>query len=226
MKKPSLLLLLTLLISSLAMAQTGSSLKPSFGVRGGLSSASMKGEAVNNLQDLLEYADGNITTHSRTGYFAGAYVNLPLTEGLSVEPGVYYTQKGYEMRGKFNIKGMDFLGINGKAQLTSQYIDMPLLLKGSIGGFEIFGGPQLSYLAKANLRTTAGALGFNMLDKTMDATEQFNRWDAGLTGGIGYQFPYGINVRASYDYGMSKADANKRLESYNRSFKVGVGLSF
>ena len=60
----------------------------------------------------------------------------------------------------------------------------------------------------------------------MDATEQFNRWDAGLTGGIGYQFPYGINVRASYDYGMSKADANKRLESYNRSFKVGVGLSF
>jgi hypothetical protein len=45
----------------------------------------------------------------------------------------------------------------------------------------------------------------------MDATAQFNKWDLGLTGGVGYQFTSGLNIMASYDYGLSKLDANKIL---------------
>ena len=60
----------------------------------------------------------------------------------------------------------------------------------------------------------------------MDATEQFNRWDAGITGGIGYQFANGLNITAAYDHGLSKADKNQNMEAYNRSFKVGLGISF
>jgi len=52
-------------------------------------------------------------------------------------------------------------------------------------------------------------LGINLLNNKIDATNQFNRWDAALTGGIGYQFSNGINLTASYDYGLSKLDANK-----------------
>jgi len=69
-------------------------------------------------------------------------------------------------------------------------------------------------------------LGFNVLNRKMDVTDQFNRWDAGITGGIGYQFANGLNITAAYDHGLSKVDANKSLSSYNRSFKVGVGFSF
>jgi hypothetical protein len=71
-----------------------------------------------------------------------------------------------------------------------------------------------------------GVLGFNVLDRKMDATEQLNRWDASVTGGVGYQFGNGFNVMAAYDHGLSKADANKNFDSYNNSFKIGVGINF
>ena len=220
--RKKILLFCSLAFSTIIFAQTS----PSFGVRAGLSSAKMSGEAANNLNDLLDFTNGGITTNSHTGFFGGGYVNIPLTGQLSVEPALYYTQKGYELRGELNVKGLDFLGANAKAKLTSSYIDLPILLKGNFSGFQIFAGPQISYLTKADLRTTAGLLGFNLLNKTMDATEQFNRWDAGITGGVGYQFANGLNITAAYDHGLSKADKNQNMEAYNRSFKVGLGISF
>jgi hypothetical protein len=220
--RKKILLFCSLAFSTIIFAQTS----PSFGVRAGLSSAKMSGDAANNLNDLLDFTNGGVTTNSHTGFFGGGYVNIPLTGQLSVEPALYYTQKGYELRGELNVKGLDFLGANAKAKLTSNYIDLPILLKGNFSGFQVFAGPQISYLTKADLRTTAGLLGFNLLNKTMDGTEQFNRWDAGITGGVGYQFANGLNITAAYDHGLSKADKNQNMEAYNRSFKVGLGISF
>ncbi len=220
--KKQFLLLATIAISTLAMAQS----KTSFGIRGGLSSADMKGEAVDNLQNLLDVTDGMVSTRSIAGLFGGVYASIPLSEKLSIEPGLYYTQKGYEIKGSLDLKGIEFLGANAKAQLKSHYIDLPVLVKANFNGLQLFAGPQVSYLSKADLKTTAGILGFNLLNKTLDATDQFNRWDASITGGVGYQFKNGFNVTAAYDHGLSKVDANKNLDSYNRSFKVGVGFSF
>jgi hypothetical protein len=220
--KKQILLFASIAISTLAMAQA----KPSFGLRGGITSSTMKGDAVNSLNSLIDYTNGKVTTHPHTGFYGGAYASIPLGNTVSIEPGVYYAQKGYEMKGELNVKNMEFLGINGKAELQSHYIDMPLLLKVDIGGLQVFAGPQVSYLAQADLRTTAGVLGFNVFNRKMDATEQFNRWDAGITGGLGYQFANGLNIRASYDHGLSKVDANQNFDSYNRSFKVGLGFGF
>ncbi len=220
--KKQILLLTVVVLSLTSMAQT----KTSFGIRGGLTSSGMRGEAINNLQNLLDFTDGAITPGNRTSFFGGGNVTISLNDNISIEPALYYTQKGYELKGELNIKGAEFIGANAKAQLTSHYIDLPVTLKANLGGFKIFAGPQISYLVKADLRTTAGVLGFNVLDRKMDATEQLNRWDAGITGGIGYQFKNGFNVMAAYDHGLSKADANKNFDSYNNSFKIGVGINF
>lgn len=220
--KKQILLLASLAISAISFAQS----KPSFGIRAGASSSSLKGDAVNSLQNLLDYTGGAVTTSNHTGFFAGANASIPVSELVSVEPGIYYTQKGYNMKGELNLKGVEFLNANAQAKLTSHYVDIPVLLKLNFNGLQLFAGPQVSYLAKADLRTTAGALGFNVFDKTMDATNQFNRWDAGVTGGIGYQFANGFNISAAYDHGLSKVDANQNFDSYNRSFKVGMGFSF
>ena len=67
--------------------------------------------------------------------------------------------------------------------------------------------------------------GINLLNKTMDATSQFNRWDAAVTGGIGYQFSNGINLTASYDYGLLKTDANKNINAYNHAIKLSIGVN-
>jgi hypothetical protein len=220
MKK--MLLLLFIVITSTGFAQVTAS----FGVRAGFSSAGMRGDAVNSLGNLLDFTNGMVTTNNRSGYFAGVYTSLPLGNIIAVEPGIYYSQKGYELNGALNVKGLEFLGANAKAQLQSSYIDVPVLLKANMGGFHVFAGPQVSYLTGANLKVTAGLLGFNLLNKTMDASNQFNRWDMGLLAGVGYQFANGLNITAAYDHGMQKTDAGKDLDAYNRSFKIGIGYIF
>ncbi len=221
MKKKILLILFTG-ASLLGYSQK----KTSFGIKAGMLSTEMNGDAINSLKGLLDYSDGMISTSGRTGFFAGVNANIPLSNNMSVEPGIYYAQKGYTLNGALNIKGLEFLGVNAKAALQSQYIDIPVLLKFNFDGLQLFAGPQVSYLTKANLQTTAGLLGVNLLNKTLDATSQFSRWDAGLTGGVGYKFNNGLNISAAYDYGLMKLDANNSIDSYNRGFKLGLGFNF
>jgi hypothetical protein len=199
---------------------------PSFGIRGGTSIATLKGDATSSLNSVLDYTNGAVSEAYRTGFYGGTYVNIPLGHGISVEPALYYAQKGYELKGELGIKGAEFIGANAKARLTTHYIDLPVVLKADLGGLQLFAGPQVSYLASAGLRTTAGVLGFNLLNKKMDATQQFNRWDAGITGGVGYQFANGVNISAAYDHGLSRVDAGQNMNAYNRSVKVGLGFTF
>jgi predicted porin len=220
--KKQFLLIISISISALSFAQSNIL----FGARVGVSSAGIRGNAVNSLKSLLTSTNGMIATRNITGFFAGTYATIPVSNGIAIEPAVNYSQKGYEPRGALNVKGMDLAGANVKAQLQSQYIDMPILLKVNAGGLQLFAGPQLSYLLRADLRTSAGVLGINLLNRKIDATSQFNRWDAAVTGGIGYQFSKGISLMASYDYGLSKLDANKAVDSYNDVVKVGVGIQF
>jgi hypothetical protein len=220
--KKKILLIAAVFTSALAMAQNSST----FTVRAGVTNSDMRGDANSSLEELVGFTNGMITTSGRTGFFAGASANIPLNNLFSVEPGLYYSQKGFQLKGDLDIKAIDFLGVNAKAALNSSYIDVPLILKANTGGLEIFAGPQVSYLTKAELRTTAGALGFNVVDGRVDATDQFSRWDAGFTAGLGYQFGNGFNIRAAYDHGLTKADANRNLDTYNRAIKLGLGFRF
>ncbi len=220
--KNKILLFSFLFISAAASAQTDIS----FGVKAGLSSANMRGDAVDNLSSVLDFTNGMITTKSRTGFYGGVFVDVPLGNDLSLEPGIYYTQKGYELRGDLNIKNLGFLGANATSQLQADYIDIPLLLKLKAGSFYVQLGPQFSYLTKANLKSSAGLLGINLLNNNMDVTTNFNRWDMGLTGGVGFNLSKNFSINAAYDYGLQRVDANKNVNAYNQAFKVGLTAGF
>ncbi len=197
-----------------------------YGFHAGVSSADIRGEALESLEDVIDVAGDYVSTGSRTGFYTGAYVGIPLAKGIAIEPGINYSQKGYQLKGSLNVKGIDVLGINARAQLQLNYLELPVLLKANFGGLQVFAGPQLSYLVHSNLTVSAGALGFNVLSYKIPVTSQFNHWDAGITGGIGYQFSNWINLKASYDHGLSKIDAGKKVDAYNRMMKIGIGLSF
>src|SRR5688572_11353406 len=110
--KKNILLFASVIIASVAIAQKS----PSFNISAGLSSAGMRGEAVDNFKSMLEFADGRIKTSNRTGFFAGGSVAIPLDKLISIQPGLYFTQKGYEMKGDISVKGAEFLNANAKAQ--------------------------------------------------------------------------------------------------------------
>ncbi len=117
--KKQILLFASVALSTFVMAQT----KTSVGIRAGLSSSTLKGDAVSSLQNVLNFSNGAITTNSNTGFFAGATLSIPVNEMFSVEPALYYSQKGYQLNGSLTVKGAEFLSANAKAKLTSHYID-------------------------------------------------------------------------------------------------------
>lgn len=197
-----------------------------YGFRIGVSSADMSGDAVKSLDNVIDVAKDYVSSGGRTGFYTGTYVSLPLGNVITVEPGLYYSQKGYKLKAALNVKGVDILGVNARAQLQLNYLELPVLLKANMGGLQVFAGPQLSYLTNANLKLSAGALGFNILSTKIPVTSYFNHWDVGLSGGIGYQFSNGLNLAASYDYGLSKVDAGKDFDARNRMIKIGIGYNF
>jgi hypothetical protein len=221
MKKIFTLVAVALIVITNVNAQT------KFGIRAGVNHSSWKGDAINSFEDLLSMTDGYVTTSGKTGFHAGGYAEIPLSQTISLQPGVYYSQKGYQMKGTIAADKMDFLNATATAKLQSHYIDIPVYLKANLGGgFHIYAGPQVSYLAKNDLKVDAGALGFSVFNRNFDVTDQFNTVDVGVSGGIGYDFANGLTINAGYDHGLSRVDKNDNFKSYNRNLKVGIGWKF
>jgi Outer membrane protein beta-barrel domain len=217
--KNKILLFYTLIISSGSFAQ-----HVQFGAGAGVDNYRISGGATANLRQLLSFANGTISTKPVTGFYAGGFASVPLSDAVSIEPGLYYSSKGYQLTGSYTVKGLDILSANASSKLQTNYIDMPVLVKANFNGLQIFAGPQLSYLTNASLNTNASVAGFTLYHNKADVTSKFNNWDIGLTGGVGYQLANGMRITAVYDRGLSKADAGQNMKSYNQGFKVGLGF--
>ena len=219
--KNNILLSVSLFLSMGCYAQT-----VTFGAGTGVSVSGMRGDAIKNMQQLLNFTNGIVVTKTVAGFYAGGFANIPVGNNFSIEPGLYYSTKGYELSGTYAVKGIGLLSAQASTRLRSNYIDMPVLFKADIDGFQVFAGPQLSYLTNANLITRAGILGFNLLNNKMDVTRQLNRWDAAVTAGAGYKFSNGIRLTASYERGLSKVNAGGNIQIYNQGIKIGAAMTF
>lgn len=219
--KNNLLLSVSLFLSMGCYAQT-----VTYGAGAGVTVSSMRGDAIKNMQQLLNFTNGIVTTKPVAGFYAGGFTNIPVGSNFSVEPGLYYSSKGYEIAGTYSVKGIGLLSAQASSRLQSNYIDIPVLLKADFNGFQLFAGPQVSYLTNAKLITKAGVLGFNLLNNKIDVTGQLNRWDVAVTAGAGYKFSNGIRLTASYERGLSKVNAGQSLQTYNQGIKIGAAMSF
>ena len=199
----------------------------SFGVRSGINFSKWDGQDLQIINDLLDKTDGYAYTKGTRGMHIGGYVSIPISETFTFEPGIEYSKKGYSIKGDFQIPVLKYLGINARAQVQSHYIDMPLVIKANVyKGFNIYAGPQVSYLVRSTLNAKVGVLGITLFNRGFGITERFNKVDMGLTGGVGYAFNNGLNIQAGYDYGLSKLDKNDNYDAYNRVVKVSVGYTF
>lgn len=222
MKKSFLLsIIFSLMMISVTHAQV------SYGIRAGANFSKWQGNDLQIVEDLVDKTNGYLVTKGMTGFHAGGYVNIPISETFSFEPGLEYSKKGYSIKGDLKIDVLKFLAINAGAQVQQHYIDIPLVLKANVAkGLHVYAGPQVSYLVRSTLNAKVGVLGISLFNKGFGITNRFNKVDLGLTGGIGYQFNNGINLRAGYDYGLSKLDKNDNYAAHNRVVQVSVGFTF
>ncbi len=211
----------------LALLITAATAQTTFGVQAGVINSNFKGDALNSLNNVVDLTNGIITTKSKTGFTIGGYASIPIADKFYFEPGISYAQKGYAMQGALKIDALKFLGANASAKVEAHYIDVPLVLKAEVAkGLSIYAGPQVSYLVKNNLHVNAGVLGISLYNSRLDITDNFNRIDMGITGGIGYKLNNGLNFKAGYGHGLSKLDKNDNFKAYNRAVKLTVGFTF
>ncbi len=220
MKKKITLAVISILMLASTKAQV------TYGIRSGANFSKWQGDDIQIVQDIVEKTDEYLTTKGATSLHLGGYANIPLATGISLEPGIAYSKKGYALRGDLKINALKFLGVNAGVQVQSHYIDMPLHLKVEVAkGLSVFAGPQISYLIRSSLNVKAGALGINFINKGVGITDRFNRIDMVISGGIGYKFGNGINVQAGYDYGLSKLNKDDTYNAHNSVVKVSVGFA-
>lgn len=210
-----------LFISTISYAQVKPVLKA------GIINSTWKGEAQQTFGSILDKTDGYVDARNRTGFYIGGAVELPLGETISVEPGLIYTQRGYGVRGNLTINALKIDALNARATSQMHYVDVPVLFKVKpAGGFTVFAGPLLSYLVNNNLRADVNVLGFSILNTNLDITNQFNRLDVGVTGGIGYESESGIGVSAAFERGFNRLDKNSNFSVFNQGIKVGLSYKF
>jgi len=196
-------------------------------IKAGVIQSTWKGEARQSFDQLIDKADGYITTRNRTAFYVGAGVELPLGNVVLIEPSLMYTQRGYGIKGNLTINDMKIDALDARATAQMHYIDLPVLLKVKpVAGLQLFAGPQVSYLVKNNLRADVSVLGFSLINSDMDITDQFNRWDIGVTGGMGYEFANGIGITAAYERGFQRLDKNQNFKVFNEGYKAGLTYRF
>ena len=196
-------------------------------IKAGVIQSTWKGEARQSFDQLVDRTDGYITTRNRTAFYVGAGIELPISDIVSIEPSLLYTQRGYGIKGNLTINDMKIEALDARATSQMHYIDLPVLLKVKpAAGLQLFAGPQVSYLVKNNLRADVAVLGFSLINSDLDITDQFNRWDVGVTGGVGYEFANGIGISAAYERGFQRLDKNQNFKAFNEGYKAGLTYRF
>lgn len=166
----------------------------SFGIKGGYNLASVRN------------SDGD-ETDQRHGFHIGFFNESALSNFLSVQTELTYSQQGYEFE-------------NSSYRLTQKidYINLPLMLKlYPTNVFYLEAGPQIGYaISHKEEVETFGLSSTN--------TYEPNSFDWGMNFGVGFKSEMGIILAARYHYGLGKI--YDETSYYNNVLQFSLGFEF
>lgn len=172
-----------------------------FGVKGGF-----------NMSNL--YTDDADDENILYGFNAGVYATLPVSDFVAIQPELLFTTRGSKLEYNNALA-------QGNVKLKLNYIELPLLVRVNITkNFNIHAGGYASYLVSAK-STGDGDFEFeNQYD-----TDDFNKFDAGLAGGIGVDFnPLSVGLR--YNYGLTTIVKDGDDSSDAKNSNLSLYLSY
>jgi hypothetical protein len=178
-----------LLLASQAHAQ--------FGIKGGVNQAVLSGRV------------GEDATY-KTYFHAGIFYELKLIGPLSIQPEALYSLQGSQLKGNTTIT--DY-----KTQLN--YIQVPILLKATLGPVYVEAGPQFGYLVSANeegtvqVRNTSGNVAFR--DVNQSATDNYKRNEFALCAGVGLKLGSVVRVGGRFVAGLNDINDAQYLQGVN-----------
>ncbi len=170
-----------------------------FGVKGGV-----------NFSNL--YTDNVEDNNVLTGFNAGVFTKLSITESLAIQPELLYTTKGAEL--KYNNAF-----VNGTSTFRLNYLELPVLLVINLtDNFNVHAGPYFSYLLDGKVTNDSQGTLFDIENNIKN--EDYNKFDTGLSVGVGFDADQlGFGVR--YNYGLQKVGKERNFLGTNYTFPDG-----
>ena len=149
----------------------------------------------------------------KSGINLGLSVEWLIMPKIGLESGLYYSEYG--------TKNIDIPSSNDKQMVNLGYLQIPIVAKYYLfEGFNIFGGPQVSYKLNEKVTPIYTNIAYNK--------------DFSLNGlvGLGYQFDYGLMFSANYILGVTSigqpiyATDHNTYNRRNHACQLNIGWRF
>lgn len=153
------------------------------GIKGGL-----------NLSNL--YVNEADDDKARIGWHAGFYGQLFASEAFAIQPEVNFSTKGT------GVTRIDNNSARYESNFNLNYIDIPVLAVFKLGEVaEIHAGAYWAYLLGAEIRNNDRNPDNEFTTQDRD---NFEDWDYGLVGGIGFNLGEAAQLGVRYNYGLNE----------------------
>jgi hypothetical protein len=168
-----------------------------FGVKGGVNQAVLSGRV------------GEDATY-KTYFHAGVFYELKVLGPLSIQPEALYSMQGSQLKGSSTVA--DY-------QTQLNYIQVPVLLKATVGPVYVEAGPQFGYLVSANEQGTIQVRDANGLPRfvsaNQSATDNYKRNDFALCAGVGVKLGSVVRVGGRFVAGLNDINDAQYLQGVN-----------
>lgn len=211
MKKTFILLMTAATLAFTASAQNA---PVKFGIKAGVAFPNM----------VVSAMGASVSLDSKTSYFVGGTVDIPISPIFSVQHGLTLSNKGTKIAGAVDIENGNEM-VTGTLNFT--YIEIPVnavakFSAGNAGKVFLGFGPYYAVALSANGKA-------NGVKEDIELGTDFKRGDFGLNFLAGFELKNGLNLNAGYGLGLSNilgSDASDLVKFKNRVFTIGLGYTF
>jgi hypothetical protein len=158
---------------------------------------------------------------SRTTFYAGGALTIPLGASAFLQPEVLYAGKG----AKASVVDTTVGTIDGEFKMA--YLEVPVLLGVNLATSgarpRIYAGPTVGLNLSCDI--AASVSGLSLSASCSSVGMSVKSLDFGVTGGVGLSFPVGsgaFSIDGRYTLGLTKILENSNLK--NQGFSVGAGF--
>ncbi|RYE23293.1 MAG: PorT family protein, partial [Sphingobacteriales bacterium] len=218
-----------------AMAQSEMTAKKDMGFKWGVTA----GASLN--QQLDQYSGETTYNQGKVGFYGGFQGDWMLNKNWSIQPGLIYTMKGGQQERNFSYTGDEGLlhEVQVKNKNTLSYVQIPVdvvykIHVGESGAILVGVGGYGSTLIGADSKyTVKNEINGNAIEAQSDEqhrkislgnkkTDELKRFDAGLTGVLGFELSNGLVAKAGIDLGLMNIVNSDNVNGYVTSLPSTV----
>lgn len=203
-----------------------------FGLKAGFSAANM----TSKYEGDSGIASRKANTKMIPAFHGGIIVDIALDDQLSLQPGLFFSQKGAKT-------GSTALQVGGGTFITNtttrlNYLELPvnLLYKHQIGSGKLFAGfgPYVAYgiSGKLKIKGENFSMDEEVKVKFKDSKEYSTKevyikpFDAGANFTVGYELKMGLLFSVKYSLGLTNTSPYDKEKEKNHYFGISVGYLF